>query len=381
VDLFEYQGKDFFVRYQVPTTRGRLAKSVQEAVEAAREIGFPAVVKAQVQVGGRGKAGGVRVVSDAGSAKEAAEAILALTIKGHKVHKLWVEPASDIDREYYLSLTLDRGSRDYLLMLSALGGMDIEEVAAEHPEAIVKVHIDPLKGIDMAKATDAVKEAQMSPTPELASLVLKLYDAFIRGDADLVEINPLALLRDGRVVALDAKVSLDDNASFRHPEWDLYRAELELDEREVLAKKHGLNYIGLEGSVGIIANGAGLAMATLDVVSQVGGEAANFLDLGGGASPDVMAAALEVIDSDDRVKSVLVNIFGGITRCDDVANGIVKAMERVSPQFPIVVRLDGTHAKEGREILADCDCPNLRMAETMVGAARLAVELAGGGVR
>jgi succinyl-CoA synthetase beta subunit len=378
VDLKEYQGKDFFRRYGVPTSEGQLASSVDEAVAAAGELGLPVVVKAQVLVGGRGKAGGVRLAASEEEVRAVASAILGMDLKGHRVHEVWLERASAIRHEYYASFTLDRTARQYLLMLSAKGGVDIEEVAATDPDAIARVHIDPIDGLTPEQVEEAAERAGITEgREELPSVLESLYRAFVEGDADLVEVNPLIVRDDGRLWALDAKVTLDDSAAFRHPEWDAYRADEDLDSREAAAKARGLNYIGLEGSVGIIANGAGLAMATLDVVKQVGGEAANFLDLGGGAGADTMTAALEVIATDPQVRALLVNIFGGITRCDDVARGIVAALGRVELPFPMVVRLDGTNAAAGHEILASVVSDRVIVERTMVDAARRAVAEAG----
>ena len=379
MDLFEYQGKDFFARYGVPTSRGSVARTVPAAGDAADAVGYPAVVKAQVQVGGRGKAGGIKLVKSREEAERVAGEILGMSIKGHVVRKLWIERASDIEREYYASFTLDRGEKKYLLMVSAKGGVEIEEVAASDPDAIVRRHLDPIDGLSVEVARQVVEEARLDEAARepAAQALVKLFDAFIQGDADLVEVNPLILRPDGSIHALDAKVTLDDNASFRHPEWEAYRSEMELDGREALARERGLNYIGLDGTVGIIANGAGLAMATLDVVSQVGGSAANFLDLGGGAGAAAMANALEVINTDENVRSVLVNVFGGITRCDEVAKGMVEALGRVELKSPMVVRLDGTNAAEGRAILREHESDRLMVEGTMVGAAKVAVAMAG----
>ena len=377
MDLFEYQGKQYFARYGIPTSPGGVADSVDEAIKQAKAAGFPSVVKAQVQVGGRGKAGGIRLVNNEQEAKEAAEFILGLDIKGHVVKRLWIEHASDIKKEYYASFTLDRNAKLHLAMVSAKGGVDIEEVAATDPEAIKRLHINPIDGISYDQSLELAKSAgiDQEALEGVASVLVKLYECYTLGDADLAEINPLILTPQGKVHALDAKVTLDDAAAFRHPEWDAFRGVSELDGRERLAKEKHLNYIGLEGSVGIIANGAGLAMSTLDVVNQVGGSAANFLDLGGGAGADVMAAALEVINTDDRVEVVLVNIFGGITRCDEVAKGIVDALSSVEMRSPIVIRLDGTNADEGRRILADADLRGVIIEKTMIGAAKRAVEI------
>ncbi len=377
MDLFEYQGKQYFARYDIPTSPGGVADSVGEAIEQAKAAGFPAVVKAQVQVGGRGKAGGIRLVNNEQEAKDAAEFILGLDIKGHVVKRLWIEHASDIKKEYYASFTLDRNAKLHLAMVSAKGGVDIEEVAVTDPEAIKRLHINPIDGISYDQALELAKSAgiDQEALEGVADVLVKLYNCYTLGDADLAEINPLILTPQGKVHALDAKVTLDDAAAFRHPEWEAFKGVSELDGRERLAKEKHLNYIGLDGSVGIIANGAGLAMSTLDVVNQVGGSAANFLDLGGGAGADVMSAALEVINTDDRVEVVLVNIFGGITRCDEVAKGIVDALSNVEMRSPIVIRLDGTNADEGRRILADANLRGVIIEKTMIGAAKRAVEI------
>jgi len=380
VDLFEYQGKQYFARYGIPTSVGGVADTVEEAVAQAERSGYPVVVKAQVKVGGRGKAGGIKLAADADEVRRHAAAILGLDIKGHVVERLWVEHASDIAHEYYASFTLDRGAKLHLCMVSAKGGVDIEEVAETDPGAIVRLHVDPVDGLAPEAAARAVEEAGLHPEAraQAAELLGALYRCYTEGDCDLAEINPLILTTDGRVHALDAKVTLDDNAAYRHPEWEEFAGTETTDERERLARERGLNYIGLSGSVGIIANGAGLAMSTLDVVNQVGGSAANFLDIGGGANADVMAAALEVINTDEAVRSIFVNIFGGITRCDEVARGIVEALGRVDLRSPIVLRLDGTNAEEGHAILAPHVSDRLVVDETMLGAARQAVALAGG---
>jgi succinyl-CoA synthetase beta subunit len=382
VDLFEYQGKQYFARFGIPVSPGGVAVTVDEAVAAADAAGYPVVVKAQVQVGGRGKAGGIKLAADADEVRQHAGDILGMDIKGHTVELVWVERASDIEEEYYASFTLDRAAKQHLLMLSAKGGVDIEEVAATDPDAIVRLHVNPIDGIDEATARQAAVDAEI---PEravdgVAAILVKLYRCFTEGDCDLAEINPLILRPDGEVHALDAKVSLDGNAAFRHPEWEEWSATEQLDDRERLAKEKGLQYIGLEGSVGIIANGAGLAMSTLDVVNQVGGKAANFLDVGGGASADVLSAALDVINYDENVRSILINIFGGITRGEEVANGIVEGLRRVELRAPIVIRLDGTNAEEGRQIILDAGIPPSQLVSkpTMLEAAREAVRIANG---
>jgi succinyl-CoA synthetase beta subunit len=381
MDLFEYQGKQYFARFGIPVSAGDVATTVDDAVAIAERIGYPVVVKAQVQVGGRGKAGGIKLASDAAEARLHAGNILGMDIKGHVVRRVWVERASDIAEEYYASFTLDRAAKRHLLMLSAQGGVDIEEVAAKDPDAIVRLHVNPIEGLSEGVARRAAADARIPERAQagVASILVNLYECFTAGDCDLAEINPLILKPTGEVHALDAKVSLDANASFRHPEWEEWAATVELDDRERLAREKNLQYIGLDGTVGIIANGAGLAMSTLDVVNQVGGRAANFLDIGGGANAEVMAGALEVINSDQKVRSILVNIFGGITRGEEVAKGIVEAVSRVSLRAPIVIRLDGTNAEEGRRILAEAGIPEsvLTSKPTMLEAARAAVAIAG----
>jgi succinyl-CoA synthetase beta subunit len=383
LDLFEYQGKQYFARYDIPVSPGGVADDVDSAVAAADAAGYPVVVKAQVQVGGRGKAGGIKLANDAEEVRTHAAAILGMDIKGHVVRRVWVERASDIAEEYYASFTLDRAAKQHLLMLSAQGGVDIEEVVARDPGAIVRLHIDPVDGLSVETARRAAVDAAIpdKAVDGVADVLVKLYRCYSEGDCDLAEVNPLILKPSGEVHALDAKVTLDDNAAFRHPEWDQFRGTEELDERERLAKEKGLQYIGLDGSVGIIANGAGLAMSTLDVVNQVGGQAANFLDIGGGANADVMAAALEVINFDERVRSIFINIFGGITRGDEVGKGIVEAVRRVELRAPMVVRLDGTNADEGRRIIEEAGIPadKLISKPTMLDAAREAVRIASGG--
>ena len=380
MDLFEYQGKQYFARFGIPVSAGDVTETVDGAVAIAESIGYPVVIKAQVQVGGRGKAGGIQLANDAAAVRTHAGNILGMDIKGHVVKRVWVERASDIAEEYYASYTLDRAAKQHLLMLSAQGGVDIEEVAAKDPTAIVKLHINPIDGISRDRAKQAAQEARIpvAALDGVADILVKLYDCFTAGDCDLAEINPLILKPTGEVHALDAKVSLDANASFRHPEWEAFAATVELDDREKLAREKNLQYIGLDGSVGIIANGAGLAMSTLDVVNQVGGSAANFLDIGGGANAELMTAALEVINSDANVRSIFINIFGGITRGEEVAKGIVEAVTRVDLRAPIVIRLDGTNAEEGRAILAAAGIPDSQLTSrpTMLEAAKVAVELA-----
>jgi succinyl-CoA synthetase beta subunit len=380
VDLFEYQGKQLFARYGIPVSAGEPVEQVADAVAAAERVGFPVVVKAQVQVGGRGKAGGIKVAANADEVRTHARNILGMDIKGHVVKVLWIEHASDIAEEYYASFTLDRSAKQHLGMLSAQGGVDIEQVADENPDAIARMHIDPVAGLSDEQCRRWVEAANLNPaaTDGAVDILMKLYTAYVDGDCDLVEINPLILTTEGKVHALDAKVALDDNAKFRHPEWSELTGLEKLDAREREAAEKGLQYVGLDGNVGVIANGAGLAMATCDIVHEVGGKPANFLDIGGGASADVMANALEVINNDPSVESIFINIFGGITKGEDVANGIVQALGRVDISSPIVIRLDGTNADQGRAILRAYESDRLVSQPTMVDAARNAVALAGG---
>jgi succinyl-CoA synthetase beta subunit len=381
VDLLEYQGKQLFATYGIPVSAGAAVETVEDAVAAADRVGYPVVIKAQVHVGGRGKAGGVKLASNVEEAREHAGNILGLDIKGHVVKIVWVEHASDIAEEYYASFTLDRGAKKHLGMLSAQGGVEIESVAENDPDAIAKIWIDPVDGLDEATARSWVESANLNPaaTDGAVDILLKLYRAYVDGDADLVEINPLILTPEGQVHALDAKVTLDGNAEFRHPDYAQYDATQPRDEREQAAHEKGLQYVGLEGYVGVIANGAGLAMSTVDIVNQVGGKPANFLDIGGGANADVMAGALEVINNDPNVRSIFINIFGGITKGEEVANGIVAALGRVKIDAPIVIRLDGTNADLGREILQPHLSDQLQLKPTMLEAARAVVALAGKG--
>jgi succinyl-CoA synthetase beta subunit len=379
VDLYEYQGKQFFAQYDIPVSRGEAVTTVDEAVAASERIGYPVVVKAQVQVGGRGKAGGIKLANNADECREHASNIIGMDIKGHTVEVVWIEQASDIAEEYYASFTLDRAAKKHLGMLSAQGGVEIEAVADKDPDAIAKIWVDPVDGLDEKTARAWVEAAKLNPKANdgTVDILLKLYRAYVEGDADLVEINPLILKPTGEVHALDAKVTLDNNAIFRHPNYEQYDATQVRDERETAAHEKGLQYVGLDGYVGVIANGAGLAMSTVDIVNQVGGKPANFLDIGGGANADVMSGALEVINNDPNVRSILINIFGGITKGEEVANGIVAALGRVQIDSPIVIRLDGTNADEGREILKSHLSDKLQMQPTMLEAAKKAVELAG----
>ena len=378
MDLFEYQGKSLFARVGVPVPDGRLAISPTEARTAADAIGGTVVVKAQVQVGGRGKAGGIKVADSPGAAEEAAGQILGMDIKGHTVHSVWVEQASDIAAEYYVSFTLDRSAKKHLAIVSAQGGVDIEGVAESDPEAVVKLHIDPVVGLTDWQARELVYRGKLEPTAARAATAAlkKLYEAFVSLDCDLVEVNPLILTGSGEIVALDSKVTLDSNAFFRHPDFGEFEAAFHRDPIEAKAKERDLNFIKLEGSVGIIGNGAGLVMSTLDIVDLVGGSASNFLDVGGGAGADTIMNALEVLTHDETVKSVLINIFGGITRCDLVAQGIIEALDRLELPWPIVVRLDGTNADAGRALLAESRNEKLIPASTMREAAERAVQLA-----
>ena len=378
MNLYEYQGKQFFARYGIPVSPGEAVSTVDDAVAAADRVGYPIVVKAQVQVGGRGKAGGIKLAANADECREHATNILGMDIKGHLVEIVWIEHASDIAEEYYASFTLDRAAKKHLGMLSAQGGVEIETVAEEDPDAIAKIWIDPVDGLDEATARAWVEAANLNPaaTDGAVDLLLKLYTAYVEGDADLCEVNPLILTPEGKVHALDAKVTLDANSTFRHADYEQYDATQVRDEREEQAHEKGLQYVGLEGSVGVIANGAGLAMSTVDIVNQVGGKPANFLDIGGGANADVMAGALEVINNDPEVRSIFINIFGGITKGDEVANGIITALGRVQIDSPIVIRLDGTNADEGRALLEPHLSDQLQLRPTMVEAAEAAVALA-----
>ncbi len=377
MDLFEYQGKQFFAGYGMPVSPGEIAFTVDEAVAAAERLGTPVMVKAQVHAGGRGKAGGVKFAATVDDVRTHASAILGLDIKGHVVGRVWIEKASDIAEEYYASFTLDRSEKKHLGMLSVEGGVEIETVAEENPDAIAKVWIDPVDGLSESECRSWVAAAGL---PDVAvdgtvDILLKLYTAYVEGDADMVEINPLILTPEGQVHVLDAKVTLDANSVFRHEDYAAFDETQSRDERETAAHKIGLQYVGLDGSVGVIANGAGLAMSTVDVISQVGGAAANFLDIGGGADVDPISGSLEVINNDPAVRSIFINIFGGITRGEVVANGIVEALERVTINSPIVIRLDGTNADEGRLILEPHFSGSLQMAPTMLEAAERAVGL------
>jgi succinyl-CoA synthetase beta subunit len=380
VDLYEYQGKELFRRAGIPVSEGRLALTPQEARTAAEELGGPVVVKAQVLTGGRGKAGGIKLAADPGEAEARAGEILGLDIRGHVVRRLWVERASDIAKEYYLSLTFDRGAKKPLFMFTTEGGVDIEEVAATKPDALVRLHVDPLEGFHPWQARRLVHGAGLADPAEqkqVAAIVGKLYEAFTSFDAMLCEINPLIVTPDGEVRALDSKFTVDDNALYRHPEVAEMRDVEAADPLEALAREKGVTYVKLDGEVGVLGNGAGLTMSTVDVVTFAGGRPANFCDLGGGGDAQGVVDALSVIGQDPQVKAVFFNIFGGITRCDEVARGILQALGEMSLDLPMVVRLDGTNAEEGRRILAEAAPASLRVEPTMLEAARRAVELAG----
>jgi succinyl-CoA synthetase beta subunit len=380
MDLLEYQGKQLFARHDVPVPDGKPATSVDEALVAADDIGYPCVVKAQVLIGGRGKAGGIKVVADRDAARDAAEAILGMDIRGHTVHEVWVEAASDIAEEYYASIVFDRSAKAPLVLLSTQGGMDIEEVAERDPDAIARLHVDPLIGFQGFHGRRLAFEAGVAAdvVRPVGALLAKLYDAFVAEEAMLVEVNPLVVLQDRSVKALDAKVTLDDNSFYRHPDNAALRNVGAEDPQEQMAKERGLTYVKLDGDIGILGNGAGLVMSTLDVVSLSGGAPANFLDAGGGSKAEAITSAVEVILSDPKVKAVLFNIFGGITRCDEVARGLIEAFAQVKPSVPFVVRLDGTNDKEGRALLAEAALPNVHTATTMLEAAEKVVALAKG---
>jgi succinyl-CoA synthetase beta subunit len=385
LDLFEYQARDLFEAHQIPVLAGAVATTPDQAQAAAAKMGGKVVVKAQVKVGGRGKAGGVKLAENADDAKEKASAILGMDIKGHTVHKVMIAQAAPIESEYYLAILLDRANRNFLVMASVAGGMEIEEVAHKTPEKLAKVGINPNIGIDKAKALEIAKGGQFPADvlDQVADVLVKLWQAFIKEDATLMEINPLVKTSDGKVIALDGKVTLDDNSTFRHPEHEKLVDHDSTNPLEKLAKEKDLNYVKLDGQVGIIGNGAGLVMSTLDVVAYAGEKygvkPANFLDIGGGASAEVMANGLSIILGDSDVKSVFVNVFGGITACDAVANGIVQALDMLGSKAtkPIVVRLDGNNVELGRKILNDANHPLVQQLETMDGAAAKAAELAG----
>jgi len=379
VDLYEYQGKELFRRFGIPVSDGRLATTPAEARAAAEELGGQVVVKAQVLTGGRGKAGGVKLADDPDDAERKAEEILGLDINGHVVRKLWIESASEIAKEYYLSVTFDRGAKKVLLMLTTEGGVEIEEVTARSPEALARLHVDPLEGFQPYQARRVIFGAGIDDPDEqkqIMAIVEKLYRCFVESDAMLCEINPLIVTPEGEVRALDSKFTVDDNALYKHEDIAAMRDPEAYPPEERAAREKGVTYVKLDGDVGILGNGAGLVMSTLDVIALVGGRPANFCDLGGGGDAQGVVDALEVIAADPQVKSILFNIFAGITRCDVVAQGILQALSEITIEHPIVVRFDGTNAEEGREILAEAAPANLHVEPTMLEAARRAVELA-----
>ena len=379
MDLLEYQGKQLFARHGVPVSPGKPARTVEEAVAAADEIGYPCMVKAQVQIGGRGKAGGIKLADGRADVLEHASAILGMDIRGLTVYEVWIEGASEIAAEYYASVVFDRSAKASLVMLSTKGGMDIEQVADESPEAIARLYVDPLLGFQDFHGRRLAFEAGVADdvVRPVAALLAKLYEAFVTEEATLLEVNPLIVTPQREVKALDAKVTLDGNALFRHPDNAQLRDRSAEDPQEQMAKERGLNYVKLDGNIGILANGAGLSMSTLDVVKGAGGEPANFLDAGGGSKAEAITQSVEVILSDGNVRAVLFNIFGGITRCDEVAKGLIEAFAQIRPEVPFVVRLDGTNGEEGRAMLVEADLPNVYIEPTMDGAAAKVVELAG----
>jgi succinyl-CoA synthetase beta subunit len=379
VDLYEYQGKELFRRFGIPVSEGRLALTPEEAREAAEELEGQVVVKAQVLTGGRGKAGGVKLADDPGDAADKARDILGLDIGGHVVRKLWIERASEIAKEYYLSITFDRSEKKPLFMLTKEGGIEIEEVAARNPDALARLHVGVLEGFQPYQARRLVYAAGIDDAGEqrqILDIIEKLYRCFVESDAMLCEINPLIVTPAGDVKALDSKFSVDDSALFRHPDVAEMRDVAAADPLEAFAREKGVTYVKLDGSVGILGNGAGLAMSTVDVVVVAGGRPANFCDLGGGGDAEGVVDALEVITRDEDVRSIFFNIFGGITRCDEVARGILAALERIAIDVPIVARLDGTNADEGRRILSEASGTRIHVEPTMLAAAQRAVELA-----
>jgi len=381
MDLLEYQGKQLFAKHGVAVPDGRHAATVAEAVAAANEIGYPCVVKAQVAIGKRGKAGGIKVAKDEAEARAHSEAILGMDIRGLTVHDLWIEQASEIEAEYYASVILDRSAKKLLAMLSRMGGMDVEEMAETDPDALIRRHIEPDRPFDLAQAHEVAVDAGIDEdvTEQVAAMLVTLAEVAIAEDATLIEVNPLIVTGDRRVVALDSKTTIDGNALFRHPELAELSDKSAEDPQEAMAAERGLTYVKLGGNIGILGNGAGLCMSTLDVVAQAGGRPANFLDAGGGSKAEAIVAALEVITSDPNVSGILFNIFGGITRCDEIAKGIIEASRQIEIGVPLVVRLDGTNSEQGLAILAEAELPNLHVEQTMLGAAEAIVGLAGGG--
>jgi succinyl-CoA synthetase beta subunit len=380
MDLYEHQGKELFARFGVPVSDGRVAYTPEEAEAAARELGSQVVVKAQVLAGGRGKAGGIKLANTAAEARAHAENILGMDIKGHEVRRLWIEDASDIKSEYYFSITFDRSAKAPLLMLSTMGGMDIEQVAVEHPDKLARMHLNPAVGLRAFEARQLCFRAGVDKPVfnKIVGMLLKLYKAFVEMDAMLVEVNPLLITPDDEVKALDSKFSVDNNALFRHRDVAEMRDVQAADPQEQMAYEKGVTYVKLDGEVGVLGNGAGLVMSTLDVIQQAGGTPANFLDVGGGAKADEIVTSLEIILSDAKVKSIFFNIFGGITRCTEVAQGVITALGKLDVNVPIVVRLDGTASEEGLKMLDEASLPNVTIASTMLDAAAQAVRLAKG---
>ncbi|MET0729686.1 MAG: ADP-forming succinate--CoA ligase subunit beta [Solirubrobacterales bacterium] len=378
MDLLEYQGKQLFAEHAVPVPEGRHAATVNDAVAAANEIGYPCVVKAQVAIGKRGKAGGIKIARDEDEARAHSEAILGMDIRGFTVHDLWIEQASEISSEYYASVILDRSEKKLLAMLSSMGGMDVEEMAETDPDALVRRHVEPGREFDADDAHELAVDAGIDEdvTGQVAEMLVKLVRLAFDEDATLIEVNPLIVTGDRRVIALDSKATIDNNALFRHPELAELTDKSAEDPQEAMAKEKGLTYVKLGGNIGILGNGAGLCMSTLDVVAQAGGKPANFLDAGGGSKAEAIVDALEVITSDPNVTAILFNIFGGITRCDEIAKGIIEASRQIEITVPLVVRLDGTNSEEGLGILADAELGNLHVEQTMLGAAEAVVELA-----
>jgi succinyl-CoA synthetase beta subunit len=381
MDLLEYKGKNVLARHGIALFAGSEATTVADAVAVAEEVGYPVVIKAQVKVGGRGKAGGIKIARDIDEVREHAGNILGMDIGGHTVHEVWLQQASQIASEYYAAVVFDRSAKAPLVMLSTQGGMEIEQVAAEYPDALATLHVDPLVGFQAYEARRLCFEAGVDAdvVRKVGDTLAQLYDAFVAEDATLVEINPLVITPDREIAVLDAKVTLDDNAMFRHPENAALDDSLDADPQEAMAKERGLTYVKLDGDIGIFGNGAGLVMSTLDVVAAAGGAPANFLDAGGGAKAEAIVASVEVILSNPNVKAVLFNVFGGITRCDEVARGLIEAYGILQPTVPFVVRLDGTNDVEGRRLLADAALPNVHPEKTMDSAAARVVELARGG--
>lgn len=385
MDLLEYQGKELFARHGLPVPKGVHAKTADAAQIASETLGYPVAVKAQVLIGGRGKAGGIKIAQDGTEAHEYAGQIIGMDIVGphgegpFKVHELWVEAGSEIESEFYASVILDRSAKKLMVMLSRMGGMDVEAIAESDPDALVKRHVDPIAGLGADEAKEIAAQAQIPAevAGQVADILVKLAEVAVEEDATLIEVNPLIVNADGEVVLLDAKVTIDGNSLYRHPELEELPDSSDQDEQEKMAKERGLTYVSLDGNIGILGNGAGLCMSTLDVVAQAGGRPANFLDAGGGSKAEAIIDALEVITSNDEVSAILFNIFGGITRCDEVARGIIEATNKIGLELPLVVRLDGTNSEEGLALLAEAGLDNLHHEATMLGAARKVVELAG----